>query len=83
MDGDEAEQVIIDENGVIEKRVLNKENRDSLVPKNKFQATRIKKSELGYSLFSTIMSPKYRDDMYISGKDDERIKSIKEVEDLI
>ena len=83
LDGDEAEQVIIDENGVIEKRVLNKENRDSLVPKNKFQATRIKKSELGYSLFSTIMSPKYRDDMYISGKDDERIKSIKEVEDLI
>ena len=83
MDGDEAEQVIIDENGVIEKRVLNKENRDSLVPKNKFQATRIKKSGLGYSLFSTIMSPKYRDDMYISGKDDERIKSIKEVEDLI
>ena len=83
LEGDEAEQTIIYEDGRIEKRVLNKENRESLVVKNAFQATRIKNSICGYSLFSTVMSPKYRDDMYISGKDDERMKSIKEVEDLL
>lgn len=66
LEGDEAEQVIVDENGDIERRILNAENRDSLVLKDHHQATRIKKSVLGYSLFSTIMSPKYSDDMYSS-----------------
>ena len=66
-----------------EAKNINKENRESLVVKNAFQATRIKNSICGYSLFSTVMSPKYRDDMYISGKDNERMKSMKEVEELI
>lgn len=83
LEGDEAEQTIIYEDGRIEKRVLNKDNRESLVVKNTYQATKIKKSECGYTLFSTVMSPKYRDDMYISGKDNERMKSMKEVEELI
>ena len=83
LEGDESEQTIIYEDGRIEKRVLNKENRESLVIKNAFQATRIKNSICGYSLFSTVMSPKYRDDMYISGKDDDKMRSMKEVEDLI
>ena len=29
------------------------------------------------------MSPRYRDDMYKSGKDDERVNNIKELKDLI
>lgn len=83
LEGDEAEQIIIDEEGRVEKRILNENNRDSLVKKNNFQATRIKNVKLGYSLFSTIMSPHYTDDMYTSGKDDERVKNIKEIEDLL
>ena len=83
LEGDEAEQVIVDENGDIERRILNAENRDSLVLKDHHQATRIKKSVLGYSLFSTIMSPKYSDDMYTSGSNDPIVYCIKELEDLL
>ena len=73
----------MDEKGSIERRVLDSDHRDSLVLKNTYQATRIKKPVLGYTLFSTIMSPRYRDDMYKSGKDDERVNNIKELKDLI
>ena len=83
LEGDEAEQTIVDEKGSIERRVLDSDHRDSLVSKNTYQATRIKKRVLGYTLFSTIMSPRYRDDMYKSGKDDERVNNIKELKDLI
>ncbi|MGN1189276.1 MAG: cupin domain-containing protein [Candidatus Ornithospirochaeta sp.] len=83
LEGDEAEQTIVDKSGKVEKRVLNNENRNSLVKKNHFQATRIKTPRLGYALFSTVMSPHYRDDMYTSGKEDERMKNIKEIEELL
>lgn len=83
LEGDQAEQVIINEKGEIEKRVLDSNNRESLVLKNYFQSTFIKSSNLGYSLFSTIMSPKYRDEMYISGKKDEIVGKIEEIKDLL
>ena len=83
LEGDEAEQTIVDEKGSIERRVLDSDHRDSLVSKNTYRATRIKEPVLGYTLFSTIMSPRCRDDMDKSGKDGERVNYIKELKDLI
>lgn len=64
LEGGTSEQLIIDSNGKEEIRVLNQDNRDSLVKGGSFQGTRLLDGE--YALFSTVMSPKYSDDMYSS-----------------
>lgn len=63
LEGDDSDQLIIDENEKEEILPLDKDNRVSLVKKNTYQATRLKKGG-SYAFFSTIMSPKYQDDMY-------------------
>ena len=68
LEGGEAEQLIIDSNGKEEIRVLNQDNRDSLVKGGSWQGTRLLDGE--YALFSTVMSPKYCDEMYLSANDD-------------
>lgn len=83
LEGDEAEQILVEKNGRIERITLGENNRHNLVKKDVFQSTRIKTPNLGYSLFTTLMSPKYRQEMYISGKDDTRMKEARELEDLL
>ena len=81
LEGGTSEQLIIDSNGKEEIRVLNQDNRDSLVKGGSFQGTRLLEGE--YALFSTVMSPKYSDDMYTSGSNDPIVNCIKELEDLL
>lgn len=81
LEGGTSEQLIIDSNGKEEIRVLNQDNRDSLVKGGSFQGTRLLDGE--YALFSTVMSPKYSDDMYTSGSNDPIVNCIKELEDLL
>lgn len=68
LEGGEAEQLIIDSNGKEEVRILNNENRESLVKGGSWQGTRLHSGD--YALFSTVMSPKYSDEMYSSPNDD-------------
>ncbi len=82
LEGDVAVQTIVYSDGNIEEYNLDSDNRTSIVKKGCFQATRIAKPEKGYSLFTTTMSPRYRDDMYTHGADvlemreDERLKEL-------
>ena len=64
LEGDEAEQITVTEDGKIGKKTLSPLSRHSLVKKGVWQSTRIKRVEKGYSLFSTLMSPRYSDEMY-------------------
>lgn len=68
LEGGDAEQLIIDGDNKEEVRILNNENRESLVKGGSWQGTKLLSGD--YALFSTIMSPKYCDDMYSSPNDD-------------
>ncbi len=82
LEGDVAVQTIVSDDGIIENYLLDSNNRISIVRKGLFQATRISKVEKGYSLFTTTMSPRYSDSMYIHGaevtaiRNDERLKEL-------
>ena len=67
LEGDSAEQLTLSSEGIIESTVLNENNRHSLVKKGYYQTTFIKEIKLGYALFSTIMSPRYKSEMYEHG----------------
>lgn len=64
LEGGKAEQVVYREGSEIERRILDKDNRDSLVRRGEWQATRLLEGE--YALFVTAMSPRYSDDGYHS-----------------
>lgn len=70
LEGGEAEQLIIHPDGTEEVRRLSGESRSSLVKAGCFQGTKLKSGS--YALFSTVMSPRYRDDMY-SAPDEEYV----------
>lgn len=74
LEGDAVEQTIVYPDGRMEKRILNGENRDSLIEKNCYQATKIREPRLGYALLTTIMNPSYRDEMFRMAKDDPAIR---------
>ena len=73
LEGDAVEQTIVYPDGRMEKRILNGENRDSMIEKNCYQATKIREPRLGYALLTTIMNPSYRDEMFRMAKDDPAI----------
>ena len=83
LEGDAAEQTTVSPDGIISKTVLGPENKVSIVRKNHFQATRLKEHKYGYALFCTVMSPRYRDDMYTHGADVNQLRKMKELEDLL
>lgn len=83
LEGDEIEQTTVDPKGKVARTMLGPDNRISVVKKNVFQATRIKNPKLGYALVSTVMSPRYSDDMYTHGADVPQLKKIRELEDLL
>ena len=64
LEGGKAEQLVIFPDGREELRILDSTNRASLVKGKCYQGTKLVDGE--YALFSTIMSPKYNDDMYSS-----------------
>ncbi len=64
LEGGEAEQLIIHPDGREEVRRLSASCRSSLVKAECWQGTKLRSGE--YALFSTVMSPRYRDDMYSS-----------------
>lgn len=61
LEGGEAEQIIFDGEKK-ERRVLSPSSRFSLVPGGFWQETKLVSGE--YALFSTVMSPAYRDEIY-------------------
>ena len=63
-EGGIAEQLVIFPDGREELRILDSTNRASLVKGKCYQGTKLVDGD--YALFSTIMSPKYNDDMYSS-----------------
>lgn len=69
LEGDSAVQTTVSPDGTVSQTVLDADNRISIVRKDHFQATRIKRKEKGYSLFSTVMSPHYEDSMFRDAKD--------------
>ena len=83
LEGDSIEQTTVSPDGVISKVVLGPANRISVVGKGCFQATRIAEVREGYALVSTVMSPRYNDEMYTHGASVPRIREIKELEDLL
>ena len=64
LQGGKAEQLVIFPDGREELRILDSTNRASLVKGKCYQGTKLVDGD--YALFSTIMSPKYNDDMYSS-----------------
>ena len=62
LEGRKAEQITYSEGGSIKKRILDSKNRNCLVKKGDWQATRLIEGE--YALFCTIMSPHYEDKLY-------------------
>lgn len=62
LEGGRAEQVEVSEDGSVKKRILDKNNRFSLVKAGDGQATSLLSGE--YALFATVMSPHYEDDDY-------------------
>ena len=62
LEGGEAEQITYTEGGSVQKRILDENNRNSLVKKGEWQSTKLIEGE--YALFSTVMSPHYEDCMY-------------------
>ncbi len=64
LEGDKAEQLTVDENGNESRIILDENNRNSLVKKGYFQATYIKEKVKGYTLFCTVMSPRFQNEMY-------------------
>lgn len=83
LEGDEVEQTLVGPDNKVRRILLNENNRVNNVPAGFFQATRIRKTRLGYALVCTAMSPAYRDDMYTHGADCSRISSIAEIKDLL
>lgn len=62
LEGGKAEQITYSEGGSVKKRILDEKNRNSLVKKGDWQATRLIEGE--YALFSTVMSPHYEQSQY-------------------
>ena len=83
LEGDELEQTIVGSDMIVRKNKLNSENRTSIVQKNCFQATRIPRPVLGYSLVCTAMSPHYEDSMYTHGADVPQLREMKELGELL
>ena len=83
LEGDSVEQTTVSPEGEVSKVILNQSNRISVVEKGYFQATGIAEVKEGYALVSTVMSPRYRDDMYTHGASVPRIMEIRELEDLL
>ena len=83
LEGDAAVQTTVSPEGEISRTILGPDNRTAIVRKGCFQATRIVELESGYSLFCTVMNPRYRDDMYTHGSDVRWLREIKELEDLL
>lgn len=67
LEGGNAEQFIIHPDGREEVRTLSEEMRHSLVKAGCYQGTKLVSGT--YALFSTVMSPRYSDDMYSSPDD--------------
>lgn len=63
LEGDPAVQIVGNGELGFEKRILSSENRYSLVKGGCYQATRLQEDG-EYALFSTVMSPRYRNDMF-------------------
>lgn len=63
LEGDDAEQIIFKNDKEKSIITLNKDNRVSIVKKNTYQATRLKEGSK-YAFFSTVMSPRYKDEMF-------------------
>ena len=83
LEGDAAEQTTVSPDGKVSRTILGQDSRTSVVPKGFFQATRLAKPDAGYTLFCTVMNPRYRDDMYTHGADVKWLREKKELEDLI
>ncbi len=71
LEGDEAEQFVITDK--TEVRTLSEDNRCSLVKAGCAQATRLKAGG-EYALFSTVMSPAYRDEDFSAPSEEFRKK---------
>lgn len=64
LEGSDAVQLVCDpETGGVERRILNRNNRFSLVKRNLIQTTFLS-GKGDYALFSTVMSPRYRQEDY-------------------
>ena len=83
LEGDPIEQTTVSPDGVVSRTVLDADNRISVVRKGFFQATRLASVKQGYTLVSTVMSPRYRDDMYTHGASVQKFRTMKELEDLL
>lgn len=83
LEGDPVEQTTVSPDGVVSRTVLDADNRISVVKKGFFQATKLAEAKQGYALVSTVMNPRYRDDMYKHGASVPKFRTIKELEDLL
>lgn len=83
LEGDPVRQILLGADGKVSSCVLDEDNRVRIVPKGVFQATFIPEPRKGYALFTTVMSPHYREDMYVHGKDVEWVSTIEEVKDVL
>ena len=83
LEGDPIRQTTVSPDGVVSHTVLDSDKRISVVKKGFFQATRLAEVRQGYALVSTVMSPRYRDDMYTHGASVQKLREMKELEDLL
>jgi predicted cupin superfamily sugar epimerase len=83
LEGDPILQTTLSPEGAVSHTVLDADNRISVVKKDFFQATRLAAVKQGYALVSTVMSPRYRDDMYTHGASVPKFRTMKELEDLL
>ena len=83
LEGDELEQLLIDENNNISLAKLDINNRVSIIKKNIFQATYIKRVQEGYALVCTTMSPAYKDEMYTHGLNSDRLVNLAKSNSLV
>ena len=65
LEGDEALQLTGTEEEGFRERILNEDDRSSIVRRESWQGTRLREGG-EYAFFSTVMSPKYQDSDYVS-----------------
>jgi Uncharacterized conserved protein len=64
LEGDEAKQITVSPEGNVVETILSPSRRETIVKKEWYQTTFIPSPVRGWTLCATIMSPRYRQDMY-------------------
>ncbi len=64
LEGGKCQQITLSDGGTVKKRVLDNDNRTSLIKAGEWQATKLIEGD--YALFATIMSPHYKEENYFS-----------------